>query len=234
MISLYRRCFFLFVVIFSISCSNTNSSSESTTQNSGRDSTQQSSDNTSTTSKTILFFGDSLTAGYGLDDPKDAFPGLIQAKIDSLDLPYNVVNAGLSGETSAGGNERIDWLLQNPVDIFILELGANDGLRGIDPNSTYKNLRQIVHKVKDKYPSCQLLLAGMLVPPNVGKAYFKEFKEIFPKLATEQQMTLIPFLLDGVAGQATLNQADGIHPTKTGQVKVADNVWKVLQPLLKP
>ncbi|MFD2966071.1 arylesterase [Sphingobacterium bambusae] len=233
MISLYRRCFFLFVVIFSISCSNTNSSSGSTAENSDSDSTQQSQNNPSTKSKTILFFGDSLTAGYGLEDPKDAFPELIQAKIDSLNLPYTVVNAGLSGETSAGGNERIDWLLQNPVDIFILELGANDGLRGIDPTSTYENLRQIVQKVKEKYPSCQLVLAGMLVPPNVGEDYFGEFKALFPKLAKEQQMELIPFLLDGVAGQAPLNQADGIHPTEAGQVKVADNVWKVLQPLLK-
>lgn len=230
MISLYKHCLFLFVVIFSIACTNGGKgvSNES----------QQDAPIVSTTrkdsSKTILFFGNSLTAGYGLDDPQNAFPALIQAKIDALNLPYKVVNAGLSGETSAGGNERIDWLLKNPVDIFVLELGANDGLRGVEPANTYQNLRSIVKKVSEKYPSCKLVLAGMLVPPNVGKKYFDEFKAIYPALAKDQHMHLIPFLLQDVAGVQNLNQSDGIHPTKEGQIKVAENVWKTIQPLLQP
>jgi len=181
----------------------------------------------------ILFFGNSLTAGYGLANQNEAFPSLIQAKIDSLKLPYQVVNAGLSGETSADGNARIDWLLKQPIAIFVLELGANDGLRGIPTETTYTNLNHIVEKVKAKNPACQLLLAGMLVPPSMGKTYSQEFKAIFPRLAKEQHMTLIPFLLDGVAGEADLNQDDGIHPTAGGHQILAENVWKVLSPMLK-
>lgn len=182
--------------------------------------------------KNILFFGNSLTAGQGLDSQDDAFPALIQHKIDSLDLPYQVINAGLSGETSAGGNERIDWILKQPVDIFVLELGANDGLRGVSTETTYQNLESIIKKVKAKYPTSKLVLAGMLVPPSMGATYEKQFRELFPKLAKAHQMSLIPFLLEDVAGDARLNQRDGIHPTASGQKIVADNVWKVLEPLL--
>lgn len=183
--------------------------------------------------KNILFFGNSLTAGYGLNDQQLAFPALIQQKIDSLELPYNCINAGLSGETSAGGNERIDWLLKQPVSIFVLELGANDGLRGIAPESTYKNLNHIVEKVKAAYPECQLVLAGMMVPPSMGSAYFNDFQAIFPTLAQAHDMALIPFLLDKVAGIEALNQGDGVHPTEEGQKIVAENVWQVLQSLLQ-
>lgn len=182
--------------------------------------------------KTILFFGNSLTAGYGLDDPSDAFPSLIQQKIDSLDLPYKTINAGLSGETSAGGKGRIEWLLKQKISVFVLELGANDGLRGISSIETEKNLQSIIDQVKAKYPDCKLVLTGMMVPPNMGEAYANQFKAIFPKLAKENNMTFLPFLLDKVAGIRQLNQNDGIHPTVEGQRIVAENVWEVLQPIL--
>ena len=182
--------------------------------------------------KTILFFGDSLTAGYGLDDVSDAFPGVVQAKIDSAKLPYIIVNGGLSGETSAGGLGRVDWLLKQPVDIFVLELGANDGLRGLPVSSTESNLQAIVDKVKAKYPKAKLVLTGMMIPPNMGATYANDFKNLFPKLATKNNMTLVPFLLQGVAGIRKLNQGDGIHPTAEGAKIVGNNVWVVLKGLL--
>ena len=184
--------------------------------------------------KTILFFGNSLTAGYGLDDPAtQAFPALIQEKIDSLHLPYQVVNAGSSGETSAGGEGRIDWVLRQPVDVFVLELGANDGLRGIAVTETTRNLQAIIDRVKAKYPSCRLVMLGMQVPPNLGSTYTGAFKAIFPKLAARNDMALVPFLLDGVGGIPSLNQADGIHPTAEGDKILAENVWKVLKGVLE-
>ncbi|OOQ59633.1 arylesterase [Mucilaginibacter pedocola] len=183
--------------------------------------------------KIILFFGDSLTAGYGLDDATQAFPGVVQAKIDSAKLPYTVVNGGLSGETSAGGLSRIDWLLkQQPFDIFVLELGANDGLRGLPPASTEKNLQGIIDKVKAKYPQAKLVLLGMQVPTNMGADYSTDFKNVFPKLADKNKMTLVPFLLQGVGGVRKLNQADGIHPTEEGAKIVGANVWKELEGIL--
>ncbi len=181
--------------------------------------------------RTILFFGNSLTAGYGLD-PAQAFPALIQQKIDSLGLPYKTVNAGLSGETSAGGKARIGWVLRQPADIFVLELGANDGLRGIELAGTRKNLQSILDSVKAKNPATQLVVAGMQLPPNLGQKYTSDFREIFTELAQANQAALIPFLLDNVGGIARLNQPDGIHPTAEGHRIVAENVWKVLEPLL--
>ncbi|WP_211345540.1 arylesterase [Paraflavitalea soli] len=181
--------------------------------------------------KHIVFFGNSLTAGYGLD-PTEAFPAVIQAKIDSLHLPYKVVNAGLSGETTAGGKGRIDWLLQQPVDVFVLELGGNDGLRGIPVSETGKNLQEIIDRVKAKYPQAKILLAGMQVPPNMGSKYAGEFRAVFKMLADKNNVPLVPFLLEGVGGVPELNQADGIHPTAKGAVIVAENVWKVLKGLL--
>jgi acyl-CoA thioesterase-1 len=193
--------------------------------------TSMKSDSASTPSnkKTILFFGDSLTAGYGLDDPSDAFPGVIQRKIDSLKLPYTVVNAGVSGETTAGGLGRIDWILKPKVDVFVLELGANDGLRGIPVNETTKNLQAIIDKVKAKYPDAKLLLLGMQVPPSMGSDYVNGFKDLFPKLAEKNKILLMPFLLAGVGGNPKLNQADGIHPTVEGAKIVAGNVWQILK-----
>ncbi len=217
---IFSLCFMLILS----ACGNKNSSTN----------TQQSSDSTAMTTaasnkKTILFFGDSLTAGYGLDDPSDAFPGVIQRKIDSLKLPYTVVNAGVSGETTAGGLGRIDWILKQKVDIFVLELGANDGLRGIPVKETAQNLQAITDKVKAKYPNTKLVLLGMQVPPSMGADYVTGFKDVFPKIAEKNKMALVPFLLANVGGNPKLNQADGIHPTAEGAKIVADNVWKVLK-----
>ncbi len=181
--------------------------------------------------KTILFFGNSLTAGYGLE-PAQAFPALIQEKLDSAKLNYKVINAGLSGETSAGGKSRISWVLRQPIDVFVLELGANDGLRGIPLASTRQNLQAILDTVRQKSPGAQLVIAGMQLPPNLGAAYTGEFREIFRELAQKNNATLIPFLLEGVGGVPDLNQPDGIHPTAEGHRIVSQNVWQVLQPVL--
>ncbi len=182
--------------------------------------------------KTILFFGNSLTAGYGLD-PVEAFPALIGKRIDSLGLPYKVVNAGVSGETSSGGNGRIEWILKQPVDIFVLELGANDGLRGISTDETLKNLQAIIEKVKTANPAATVIVAGMQVPPSMGQRYTNQFNAIFPKLSKDNNALLIPFLLEGVGGEVKLNQEDGIHPTAEGHQIVAANVWKVLGNVVK-
>jgi len=181
--------------------------------------------------KTIVFFGNSLTAGYGLS-PSEAFPAIIQNKIDSLGLPYKVINAGVSGETSSGGNGRIDWILKQPLDVFVLELGANDGLRGIPLSETKKSLQSIIDKVKAKYPEAKLVLAGMQIPPNMGVTYTTQFRNIYPDLAKKNAAMLIPFLLEGVGGDLKLNQQDGIHPTTEGHQIVAENVWRVLEDLL--
>ncbi len=178
--------------------------------------------------KNILFFGTSLTAGYGLEQ-KEAYPALIQANIDQRKLPYKVINAGLSGETSAAGKSRIDWLLKQPVSIFVLELGANDGLRGIAVSETTANLQSIIDKVKAKHPDAKLVLAGMQVPPNMGAEYADSFKTMFVQLAEKNKMAFIPFILDGVGGVPKLNQADGIHPTAEGHKIMAALVWNVLE-----
>jgi acyl-CoA thioesterase-1 len=181
--------------------------------------------------KTVVFFGNSLTAGYGLE-PAQSFPSLIQEKIDSADLKYRVVNAGVSGETSAGGNGRIDWILKQQVDVFVLELGANDGLRGIPVDETKRNLQGIIDKVKNKYPQAKLVLAGMQIPPNMGEKYASDFRDVFPDIARQNKMALVPFLLAGVGGVRELNQQDGIHPTAKGARIVAENVWNVLKQIL--
>lgn len=181
--------------------------------------------------KNILIFGTSLTAGLGLD-LEEAYPALLQNKIDSLQLPYHVINAGLSGETTAGGKGRIDWLLKQQIDIFVLELGANDALRGITVKDATNNLQFIIDQVKSKNPNVKLVMVGMQAPPNLGRTYTTEFKEMFPKLATKNNMTLVPFLLDKVGGVPNLNQPDGIHPTAEGAKILADNVWVKLSGLL--
>ncbi|OQP55908.1 arylesterase [Niastella yeongjuensis] len=181
--------------------------------------------------KTIVFFGNSLTAGYGVD-PSEAFPALVQDKIDSLELPYKVVNAGLSGETTAGGKSRIDWILRQPLDVFVLELGGNDGLRGIPIAETSKNLQAIIDRVREKYPNVKIILAGMQVPPNMGRNYATAFRVVFQQLAANNHVDLIPFLLENVGGISHLNQSDGIHPNPEGHKIVAENVWKVLQGML--
>ncbi|MCX2720060.1 arylesterase [Lentiprolixibacter aurantiacus] len=180
---------------------------------------------------TILCFGDSLTAGMGLD-PDDAYPAVLQQIIDSLSLNYSVVNAGLSGETTASGRNRLNWVLNQKTDVFILELGANDGLRGINLSETRKNLQEIINMVRKKNPDSRIILAGMQIPPNMGSVYTSEFQGIFPDLAKENDAHLIPFLLKDVGGVPELNQADGIHPTKEGHKILARNVWEVLGPVL--
>lgn len=183
--------------------------------------------------KNIIFFGNSLTAGYGLEDISKGFVGLIQERIDSLGLPYRCINSGLSGETTAGGKSRVDWVIeQQPVDIFILELGGNDALRGIQPVDGINNLQNIIDKVKAKNPTAKIILAGMEAPRNMGNAYTKAFHDMYPTLAKKNNIPLIPFILEGVGGVADLNQKDGIHPTEAGNKIIAETIWQTLKPVL--
>lgn len=223
---------FLFSCLLVVACGD----SPKETSKSKKDKPQEKVAATTTPDKTtkkkkIIFFGNSLTAGYGLD-PAQSFASLIQNKIDSLDLAYEVVNAGLSGETTAGGNSRVDWILRQPIDVFILELGGNDGLRGIDPQSSMENLQSIIDKVQKKYPAAKIVLAGMEAPPNMGDAFTSAFREMYPKLATANKTALIPFLLENVGGIPELNQADGIHPTAKGHQIISETIWKVLKDIL--
>ncbi len=221
---------YLFSLIVIVSCGDSTAKKET---NADTNVSLSKEDNTNLTNKTktILFFGNSLTAGMGLE-PEKAFPGIIQEKLDSLSLPYRVINAGLSGETTASGENRVDWLMNQQVDIFVLELGANDGLRGIPLSETRENLQAIIDAVKAKNPNIKIVLAGMQIPPNMGQDYTSEFRQIFPTLAEENEAYLIPFLLENVAGIPKLNQADGIHPTEEGQQIVANNVWTIIKPIL--
>lgn len=179
----------------------------------------------------VLFFGNSLTAGYGLDE-EEAFPSLIQDKIDSAGLDYRVINAGLSGETTASGLNRLDWFLEEAPAVFVLELGGNDGLRGISVQETRSNLRQIIQKVKTRYPDTKIVLSGMQIPLNMGQEYTAEFSGMYEEIAMEEEVVLIPFLLEGVAGDSALNLPDGIHPTAEGHQIVAETVWDFISPLL--
>jgi acyl-CoA thioesterase-1 len=181
--------------------------------------------------KTIVFFGDSLTAGYGLSTAQ-AFPAVVQQVLNDNGFDYEVVNAGLSGETSAGGLSRIDWILQKEIDIFILELGANDALRGLPLDQTKTNLQAIIDKVKAKYPNANIVIAGMMAPPNLGEEYTSEFRNIFTTISQDNKASFIPFLLDGVAGNKSLNLPDGIHPNVEGHKIVANNVIQVLNYIL--
>lgn len=183
--------------------------------------------------RTIVFIGTSLTAGLGLD-PDDAYPALIQKKADSARLDVDVVNAGVSGETSAGALRRIDWLLRGPADVVVIETGANDGLRGLNVDSTGANIRAILTKVKAVKPSARIALIQMEAPPNLGDRYTAAFRTMFPDLAREMGVTLVPFLLDRVAGVDALNQDDGIHPNEKGERIVAENVWRTVRPLIEP
>lgn len=182
--------------------------------------------------KTVVFFGDSLTAGLGVQ-PTEAFPALVREKIRAAGLPYEVENAGLSGDTTAGGLRRIDWLLQRRIDLLVLELGANDGLRGLDLKSMKTNLQSIIDKTKAKNPEVKIVLAGMQVPPNLGAEYTAGFQRVFNELARENNATLIPFLLEGVGGHRELNQQDLIHPSPAGHRIIADLVWRTLEPILR-
>ena len=182
--------------------------------------------------RTVLFVGTSLTAGYGLGE-EYAYPALIGAKIDSAGLPYEVVNAGVSGETSAGGLRRIDWMLQRPVDVLVVELGANDGLRGLPVEQLRENLDAILTRSRERYPDVALVLLGMQAPPNLGPQYGAAFRNVYRDLAAEHDAALVPFLLEGVAAQRSLNLDDGIHPNEQGQQILARTVWDVLRPVLE-
>lgn len=181
--------------------------------------------------KTLVFFGDSLTAGYGVD-PDEAYPALIQKKIDEAGKSWRVVNAGLSGETTSGGLRRLDWILRQKVDIFVIELGGNDGLRGIATEVTRSNLLRMIERLRQHSPEMVIVIAGMQMPTNMGPKYTREFAAIFPELTRDTGTVLIPFLLDHVGGVPSLNLPDGIHPTAEGHEIVAATVWRTLQPLL--
>ena len=182
--------------------------------------------------RVILVLGDSITAGYGLD-LSQAYPELLQQRIDSRGWRFKVVNAGQSGDTSAGGLNRLDWLLKSRVDVLVLELGANDGLRGLPPETTRKNLQAIVDRTKKKYPDARIVIAGMKIPPNMGRDYSDKFEAIYPAVARANKATLIPFILESVGGVREFNLPDGMHPTAKGHEIVAANVWKVLEPVLR-
>jgi acyl-CoA thioesterase I len=182
--------------------------------------------------RTILFLGTSLTAGLGLD-PDSAYPQQVQRKIDASGLQYQVVNAGVSGETSAGLLRRLDWVLRGPADVIVVETGANDGLRGLPVAATRATIGEVLTRIRTVRPDATLLLVQMEAPPNLGQEYTAAFRAMFAELAREHGATLLPFLLEGVAGNSRLNQNDGIHPNDAGERIVADNVWRTLQPLLR-
>ncbi|MEO1434740.1 MAG: arylesterase [Bacteroidota bacterium] len=223
-----RHFFWIGILILGISCQNS-----STEQNSNTP--VKTETNTITTSKdtrkTVMFFGNSLTAGYGLDEDQ-SFPSLIQQKIDSLGLEWKVVNAGYSGETSAGGLQRVDWMLKQQVDVFVLELGGNDALRGLPVPELQKNLQAIIDKVFAAYPESKVVVAAMEAPPNMGPEYTNGFRQVFKTLAEPENVTYLPFLLDKVGGIPALNLPDGIHPNVEGAKIVAENVWSTLNALL--
>lgn len=224
-----KFCYFMMVVLLS-ACGN--DKTKKATQD--EVSTEQTAVTVTSTEKsnTILCFGDSITAGYGLEDSNDAFPAILQQKIDALDLNYTVINSGLSGETTAGGKSRINWVMNQDVSVFVLELGANDGLRGVPLSETRLNLQAIIDVVKGKSPETTIILAGMELPPNMGQDYTSEFRAIYVDLAAKNNLKFIPFILKDVGGIEKLNQSDGIHPTVEGHKIVANTVWEVLEPLI--
>ncbi|WP_418603926.1 arylesterase [Hwangdonia sp.] len=226
---LLKFCYFILVLLL-VSCGETKTKNTAETQQDLEQVKDTLVKNKAT--KTILCFGDSITAGYGLDDTNDAYTGVLQQRIDSLNLDYTVINSGVSGETTAGGKSRIDWVIKQKPTIFILELGANDGLRGVPITETQSNLQAIINVVKEKSPETTIILAGMQLPPNMGQDYTAKFKTVFKDVAAQNNLKFIPFILENVGGIASLNQRDGIHPNKEGHKIVANNVWEVLKPLL--
>ncbi|GAB4471774.1 MAG: arylesterase [Thermoflexibacter sp.] len=227
-----KKLAYIFILIFFVlivGCANENNSAQEKVETtlSGENQVNKATEEV----KIILFFGNSLSAGYGLE-LSQAFPALIQAKIDSLNLPYKAINAGLSGETTESGNTRIDWMLNQKIDVLVLELGGNDGLRGISPDLTKKNLQSIIEKTKNKYPDVKIVLAGMEAPPNMGEKFTSDFRKLYKELAEANQIAFIPFLLEGVGGDPKLNLPDGIHPTAEGHKIIAETVWSVLKEIL--
>lgn len=226
---LLKFCYII-LPLFLFACNDTKSESKAESQQTSEQT--ETAETPTTKTKTILCFGDSITAGYGLDDNTDAYPALLQEKIDALNLNYTVVNSGVSGETTAGGKSRIDWVIKQPVDIFLLELGANDGLRGVPLTETRTNLQSIIDVVKEKSPETTIILAGMELPPNMGQSYTIEFKQLYADLAITNNIAFIPFILKDVGGIADLNQGDGIHPNVEGHKILAETVWETLKPLV--
>lgn len=187
----------------------------------------------STSEPTVVFLGTSLTAGLGVEDEADTYPSVLDAMADSAGVPFRLVNAGVSGETSAGGLRRLDWVLREPIDVLFVELGANDGLRGQSPEALAQNLTEIIRGARARHPGVRILLASMEAPPNLGVTYTSAFREVYPAVAEAEDVILVPFLLDGVAGVAELNQADRIHPTAEGHRRTALNAWPWLEPVLR-
>lgn len=183
-------------------------------------------------SPTVLVLGDSLAAGFGVD-PSEAFPSVLQRRAEASGITVRVINGGVSGDTTAGGLRRLDWMLRSPVDVLFLELGGNDGLRGLPIESTRSNLTAIIQKTRSRHPKAEIVVAGMQMPPNVGQDYADRFRALFPAVAREEKATLVPFLLEGVGGVPDLNLPDQIHPTPQGHRMIASNAWPVLEPLLR-
>ena len=227
----FQNFFVISFLIISSSCNNKPNKSEDVVMKNTNESNVSTEVIKKDVKRTILFFGNSLTAGYGLDED-ESFPSLIQKRLDSLGMSYVSLNGGLSGETTAGGKGRIEWVLEQKVDIFVLELGANDMLRGLDIKSTRQNLKDILNAVKSKYPKVKIIIAGMLAPPNMGEEYTREFEDIFRAISGEYGAGLIPFLLEGVAGNPELVLSDGKHTNALGQKVVLENVWEVLEEYL--
>jgi len=225
--------FTLFIVLNFGSCESATTKTSVPADSSDIQKSEQAQNESELDQKRILFFGDSITAGYGIDEKK-AFPAIIQQKIDSLGLPWKAVNAGLSGETSAGGLRRIDWLLREPVHVLVLELGGNDGLRGVAPSDTQENLEKIIDRTREKYPDAVIILAGMQIPPNLGQDYAKAFASVYTTIARNKNAQLIPFILEGVGGVPELNLPDGIHPTPQGHSIIANTVWESLEQYIYP
>jgi len=222
-----------FSFFFILGCSSNSSNQDVRADKKSEEKSKKSPSSATTSRKVILFFGNSLTAGYGVET-EQRFTSIIQEKIDSLGLPYETINAGVSGETTASGNSRLDWVIkQQDVAIFVLELGANDGLRGIPTAETRKNLKAMIEKVRKKDPNTKILLTGMMVPPNMGPDYSASFTRIFPEVASEKNVSFMPFLLKDVAGEPELNLEDGIHPNEIGHEIVADNLWPYIKGLLE-
>ncbi|WP_423998471.1 arylesterase [Maribacter sp. IgM3_T14_3] len=230
MLKVLKFRYFLLVLLF-VGCGESTEKKKSDTQTEAVSSVEK--EDISADDSVILFYGNSLTAAYGLDT-KEGFPNRIQQRLDSLGLDYKVINSGLSGETTSGGLNRLDWVLNQPVDIFVLELGANDGLRGIPITESMNNLQEMIDMVKGKNSETQIILAGMQIPPNMGADYASQFKMMYPALAESNNILLIPFLLEGVAGIPKLNLEDGIHPTEEGQRIVTENVWEILKTIVLP
>ncbi|MFC5626974.1 arylesterase [Algoriphagus winogradskyi] len=226
--NLHRSFYFTAILLLGLSVFSCSEKKVETTQT---EVTTEAATETKSDEKIILFFGNSLTAAYGID-PEDGFAGLTQQRIDSLGLKYRVINGGLSGETTAGGLSRLDWFLEDKPDIFILELGGNDGLRGIKLTETKSNLLKIIDKVRSKFPDTKIILAGMQIPPNMGQDYATEFTNMYPAVAEEKDVTLIPFLLEDVGGIPELNLPDGIHPTEEGHKIVFETIWPYIEQTL--